>query len=110
LIAQGYAPDPQILKRRGRFKLAVATTIALTIVFFELMWMAPGIGIGFAVVAAPLLAYTLRVTRQYLANETGFRRGMANTGTVILTILGAWIFLFVSFITLIWSVCNVSGR
>jgi hypothetical protein len=92
--------------RRGRFKLAVVSSFALTVVFLELLWLAPGVGIAFGLLAAPLMVYLLRITRTYMEGESGFRRGMANTGSIIITILGALLFMFVSFATIFWIICG----
>jgi hypothetical protein len=97
-------------KRRGRYRLAVATTVGLGFVFVQLMLMAPGIGIAFGVVAAPLVVYMLRITRQYLENESSWRRRMADTGTVVLAVLGAWLFICVTVATLFWIICMGGPR
>lgn len=107
----GQTGDPLEMKRamrRGRYKLAVTSTFALTIVFLELLWLAPGVGIAFGVLMAPLMVYLIRVTRTYLDDESSFRRGMANTGSIIVTILGSLLFMFVSFATIFWIICGRS--
>ncbi len=105
-VAEGAHVDLTRSARRGRFKLAVTSSFALTIVFLELLWLAPGVGIAFGVLVAPLMVYLIRITRTYLEDETSFRRGMANTGSIIVTILGALLFMFVSFATIFWIICG----
>lgn len=107
-VAEGVNVDLKRNARRGRFKLAVTTSFALAVVFLELLFLAPGVGIAFGVLVAPLMVYLVRITRTYLEDESPFRRGMANTGTVIITILGANLFLFVSFATIFWIICGRS--
>ncbi len=107
-VAEGAPVDFKRSARRGRFKLAVTSTFALAVVFLELCWVAPGVGIAFGVLAAPLMVYLIRVTRTYMEDESSFRRGMANTGTIVVTILGANLFLFVSFATIFWIICGKS--
>ena len=107
-VASGAPYDANVAARRGRGKLAVATMFAMLVVFFELLWLQPGVGIAFGVVVAPLMVYLIRITRSYAEGESAFRRGMADTGTIIITIVGALLFMFVSFATLFWIVCGHS--